>query len=266
MILQDLSGIQCIFVHSALDDFGLSPNEFRIYAHLARRANKSKEAWPGIDSMAKICRMDKECVMGAIKILEEKLLLSVEKKRGQTNIYRLTSSDTWLVETNKERSTTPNGNRSTLPNATVLPARTPPFDATERKEIQGRRSKEGLPDGGAEIQRLKTEHTKFIKLWMDEYPDFFGFDYDFAGGKDAKAVQRLVKILTADELMRIAKVAWRNQNQFGCKMSTSIAKFQSSFNEIRVAVSKLAPAPVATTEDSWGPEALKRVINGQQRT
>ena len=43
-----------IFIHSELDDLGLTSKAFRVYAHLARRAGKNG-AFPSYASMGKIC-------------------------------------------------------------------------------------------------------------------------------------------------------------------------------------------------------------------
>lgn len=44
-----------LFIHSELDDMGLSPEAFRVYAHLARRAGKDGRAWPGVQSIGDVC-------------------------------------------------------------------------------------------------------------------------------------------------------------------------------------------------------------------
>jgi hypothetical protein len=44
-----------IFIHSAVDDLGLTARAFRVYAHLARRADKSGAAWPTYAEMGRVC-------------------------------------------------------------------------------------------------------------------------------------------------------------------------------------------------------------------
>jgi len=44
-----------IFIHSSIDDMGLTPNAFRVYAHLARRATKDGDAWPSYQSIGDHC-------------------------------------------------------------------------------------------------------------------------------------------------------------------------------------------------------------------
>lgn len=147
---------------------------------------------------------------------------------------------------------------------TQLPTPVNSVNQPEPAHINGKeRSKESDP-AGAELE--KQGHRIFVETWCKEYPDFFGVEYSFQGGKDGQAVKRLLKVSPVAELIRVARIAWRHQGTYPFKCATGIAMFYSHINEIRAAAQKLAPAPVATTEDSWGPEALKRVINGQQRT
>ena len=45
-----------IFIHSELDDLGLTLWAFRVYCHLARRENRqSRDAWPSYSSIARAC-------------------------------------------------------------------------------------------------------------------------------------------------------------------------------------------------------------------
>lgn len=108
-IIQETDEINVIFIHRSLDDLGLTANQFRLYAHLARRANNTGKAWPGIDSMSEVCRMHKETVISSINELESRGMLIVEKIKGKKNVYRLTSPSKWRVVGNGERSEMGNG-------------------------------------------------------------------------------------------------------------------------------------------------------------
>ena len=102
-ILQDQNEFNVIFVHSKLDDTGLTPYAFRVYCHIARRANRAKSAWPGIGSIAKICEMSESTARRAIQELEDRDMLMVQRCAGinYTNLYTLTSTDQWKEK--KER-------------------------------------------------------------------------------------------------------------------------------------------------------------------
>jgi hypothetical protein len=109
---QDRSEFNVLFVHSELDDLGLDPHEFRIYAHLARRANGKSRAYPGITSMSESCRMKRHTVIRVIRSLEERGLIKVLRKTGGLNEYVLTPPSEWIgsQETSVQSGTgVPNG-------------------------------------------------------------------------------------------------------------------------------------------------------------
>lgn len=106
-VSQDLTAFELIFVHSEVDDAGLTPAEFRVYCHLARRAlSKPKgknDAYPGIRGMAEICCLNKDTVVAAIAELERRKMIAVSRVGGMVNHYKVTSKSDWLSET-RERS------------------------------------------------------------------------------------------------------------------------------------------------------------------
>jgi len=84
-----------IWVHSALDDLGLTPAEFRVYAHLSRRAGNGV-AWPAIASIAKVCRLSRKTAIAAFNNLVRRGLLQIERGGGAaTNHYRLIQIGNW---------------------------------------------------------------------------------------------------------------------------------------------------------------------------
>ena len=93
---QDQSEFNVIFVHSAIDDYPLTTEEFRVYAHIARRAGLG-EAWPAIASVAKKCRIKEETARQCLRNLTAYGLISVEERGqlGKTNLYRLTRQSVW---------------------------------------------------------------------------------------------------------------------------------------------------------------------------
>lgn len=83
-----------IFVHSMLDDAGLSANEFRVYAHIARRAGNGT-AFPAVASIADVCRIHKDTVWAVLRSLEERGMVVRIARTGAANIYRLTDPKAW---------------------------------------------------------------------------------------------------------------------------------------------------------------------------
>lgn len=95
---QDQSEFNVLFVHSDIDDYPLTTEEFRVYAHIARRAGLG-EAWPAMASIAKKCRIHEDTARRCIHSLTAYRLLSVEdrSKEGKSNKYRLTRKSQWMT-------------------------------------------------------------------------------------------------------------------------------------------------------------------------
>lgn len=83
------------FIPSFLDDYGLTSDEFRIYAHVARRAG-SGTCWESVGAIAKICKMDIKTVRKVLAVLKIAGLLDVEDRPGKTTLYRLTKHSLWV--------------------------------------------------------------------------------------------------------------------------------------------------------------------------
>jgi hypothetical protein len=79
-----------LFVHSSIDDAGLSPRAFRVLCHLARQAYRRPKVFPSIQAIAKTCRMRKTNVIDAIQELESRRMIAVTRQSGKPNTYRLT--------------------------------------------------------------------------------------------------------------------------------------------------------------------------------
>lgn len=80
-----------IIVRSDLDDAGLSPAAFRVLGHLARRAGARGQAFPGVDSIARICRLHKDTVWRALNELESAGWIARKPRPGRTSVYVIVS-------------------------------------------------------------------------------------------------------------------------------------------------------------------------------
>jgi len=83
-----------VFIPSHLDDYGLRPNVFRLYCHIARRDGPSG-AYPAVKTMARVCRIHPQTARDALRYLTEQGFLTREKRPGRTTIYRLTPLSSW---------------------------------------------------------------------------------------------------------------------------------------------------------------------------
>jgi DNA-binding MarR family transcriptional regulator len=85
-----------IFIHSALDEYGLNLYEFRILAHVARRESKIRGCDAAQGKMAKVCGMSQRMVLEVLAVLCEAQILRKEKTDGRrTNTYRLNPASKW---------------------------------------------------------------------------------------------------------------------------------------------------------------------------
>lgn len=91
----DTSEMNVLFVHSALDDYPLTPEEFRVYAHLARRAGHG-DAYPAVASIAQKCRMHEDTVRRCLQNLIAFKMLEAHERKGRTTLYTLTKFSKWV--------------------------------------------------------------------------------------------------------------------------------------------------------------------------
>ena len=107
--LRDRREPSLVFIHSTVDDMGLTTRAFRVYCHLARRAGRDSTAFPSYQSIGDTCfgpdeitpGWRRKLAMSAIQELIERgmLLKSAQIKLhgGQTsNLYELTPQSEWI--------------------------------------------------------------------------------------------------------------------------------------------------------------------------
>lgn len=86
------------FIHSRLDDLRLSPVQFRVYAHMERRASAGGVFYESVPNCAKFCGIRDETLRAATKHLLSLGLIVVEKATpGKTVTYRVTHIEEWPV-------------------------------------------------------------------------------------------------------------------------------------------------------------------------
>lgn len=93
-VSMDTSEMNVIFVHSAIDDYPLTCEEFRVYSHIARRAGLG-EAWPKVESVAKKCRIHTDTARRCLHNLIEYGLIAATERKGKTTLYRITRPSLW---------------------------------------------------------------------------------------------------------------------------------------------------------------------------
>jgi DNA-binding MarR family transcriptional regulator len=135
----DRDDLGLIFIHSELDDFGLSPWQFRVYARIARRASAGKtECYESIKNIADGCQMSESKVKSSLDFLLECGLVIKESHPGHPSTYKLSPRRNWIRPTTSQKNKRgghqtpkvdtknhPPHNKPTTPPITNLP--TPPI-------------------------------------------------------------------------------------------------------------------------------------------
>lgn len=166
-----------VFIHSRLDDYGLSSPQFRVYAHLARRAG-SGAAWPAVATIAGICQLHPQTVREALRVLVDHRLITRTLRPGTTPIYRLTPAAHWQPPTritgNPSESDAPPSISETTP-AKQIQGHPYEIDGAEGNPIEGNPTKEeirtprasGLPrneDEAIEQAKLAAVPSDFARV------------------------------------------------------------------------------------------------------
>lgn len=93
-----------MFVHNLLDEYGLDPYEFRIYAHAVRRTGGKLDGkyFASLSKTAEICQMSVRRAQYSLKFLCQAGFLTQEKREGRTDEYRVTPVSQWEKPENLE--------------------------------------------------------------------------------------------------------------------------------------------------------------------
>ena len=84
-----------LWLHYELDDMGLSPQEFRLYVHIVRRAGKGGACWEAVGNMADHCGMSESSVKRALKVLIKKGMLDKQPRTGETSVFTIQDIEKW---------------------------------------------------------------------------------------------------------------------------------------------------------------------------
>jgi hypothetical protein len=83
------------FIHSSLDDYGLSPSEFRIYCHVNRRAGRPGKCSESLKNIAEHCQYCPDITRDALRRLTSLKILRLNYIKGHGNEYRLNPPREW---------------------------------------------------------------------------------------------------------------------------------------------------------------------------
>ena len=82
------------FIPAEIDDLGLTPQEFRVMGHVARRAGKDGVCFEAIANMAKKCLLHPDTVRATLKSLVRRGVIFGKNRTGDTTLYAFTPFET----------------------------------------------------------------------------------------------------------------------------------------------------------------------------
>lgn len=197
-------------------------------------------AWPALENLAAKSRTSVRGAQEAIREMENdgKLEIQVAKGPRGTNLYLFTP----------RTECTPPSDLHLRPPQTAHPARRAPRKQAAEKAAEFppekaaldctqsiRNHQEPSKTEGTSSPVGESEHSKFIRVWTEEYPNHHGGEnYVFQGGKDGAHVKTLLASgVGIEKLIKIAIAAWKLPLDFDCKSAASISGFASKLNDIR---------------------------------
>jgi len=92
------------FIHADLDDAGLTPDEFRIYCRIRRRAGADGDCYESIPSMMEACQISVRPFRAAIGELLRRNMINRIDRAGKSYVFRVTPIESWEAPVQKDPS------------------------------------------------------------------------------------------------------------------------------------------------------------------
>lgn len=164
---QTTRGFNVIFIHSSIDDAGLTPQQFRVLAHIARRAGDGV-SWASNATMAETCRIHPDTLTDCLKALEALAIIVRVARPGKTTVWKINPPNLWTFNQPTPSNHPPASKGEQSPD---LKGEHPPEskgdEGNPKKEIKGRKSKAvAFPEIP---ESLKT--PEFEKAWSEWLED-----------------------------------------------------------------------------------------------
>jgi hypothetical protein len=151
------------FVHSKLDDYGLTAAQFRVHGTVARRGGCTAS----LETIANTSRLNRDTVIDCLRFLVERRLLSKESRPGRPSVYRQNPVFLWIPAGNEGAPET----RGHLPNSgtgwrKAVGTHLPETKGHKGSPVQGNPLKEKC-NGVA----VAPPRPSLIGLWQEATPD-----------------------------------------------------------------------------------------------
>lgn len=148
------------FIHSSLDDAGLTPAQFRIYCHVNRRAGRAGVCTESLSNIAEHCSYGDETTRDALKILTARQMLRRNEIAGVGVEYRLTPPREWTGNT----LTPPRKKQRGSKKSEATPAKKSNHHPSEKVGVKG------IPSEGIPKKVLQDESNKPPVVIKDLHP------------------------------------------------------------------------------------------------
>lgn len=169
---------QAAFIHSRLDDLGLTLQEFRVYCHAVRRAGSDGGYYESVPNCAKHCRIKLTTARAALQRLTTLGLLKlVDTPSGKTWTYRITPLEEWAdpvprTDGVSQTDGVPQGDgvsgSDPVPQTDATPpisgTGTPPFRGTTKVIPKGNPSKGERPPAELEDWQLEKDIERLRRM------------------------------------------------------------------------------------------------------
>lgn len=194
-------------IPNIVDDMGLDPYAFRLYAHLRRVAGDTGACWQSTDTLAKHCKMGEGSVSKAKQALKAAKLIRIElRTRNGTRYHHITIIDIWAKNMAVYEAARSQGEGAHSPGETKnIPSKkaTPTVDKT--------RPSGDVPSSCEEwLERVKHSKNKnatlrwmFMTLYSDVEPPSYGRVGKMAKHKFVGGHARLAQLLWISSAYRV---------------------------------------------------------------
>jgi hypothetical protein len=102
-----------LFCGSLVDDFGMTPCQFRLLHHLHRRIGTKTMAKCGIRGISRVCKMNKDTVSQTIRELETLNVISCRRRQKSSSEYQINPFDQWIKTSAQKKNCPSNPDRLT---------------------------------------------------------------------------------------------------------------------------------------------------------
>lgn len=147
-----------------------------------------------------------------------------------------------------DANTQPNTQPTDSPTPNQHPTNTQP---TTNKKERRKEGKKSTPEGVAADAASATDSkpmAKFEASWLSEFESHFGCRYVVNYPRDRKALNVILPTISPEELIEVAKRAWKNPDGFWSKQAVTISSLCYKFNEIRAEVTPNGHKPNGTAK------------------